>query len=66
MEIKDTELNRFEPVGTHILKKTNEDLTEALDICNQFTSLEEKYNQVSYLLLLISSTLKNSHCFLGY
>lgn len=52
VEIKDTELNRFEPIGTHSLQKTNENLNEALDICNKFISIEEKYNLVNFLFIL--------------
>lgn len=57
VEIKDTELGRFEPVGTHLLQQTNEDLIEALNICTKFCNLEEKYTKVCFyfpvLFLLI-------------
>lgn len=48
VEIKDTELNHFEPVGTHILQKNNEILIETLDVSSTFLSLENKYKQVCW------------------
>lgn len=64
MEIRDTELNRFEPVGTHTLLKANENLTEALDICNKFASLEKKFSQVCKCYVYDILPVRLSDCIL--
>ncbi|KAJ8923773.1 hypothetical protein NQ315_010355 [Exocentrus adspersus] len=44
-EIKDTEIERFKQIGEQTLCKANEDLEEALRVCNQFSRLEDTYKQ---------------------
>lgn len=46
-EIKDTEIKRCKQIGDQSLETTQEHLREALEICNKFGDLENKFQQVS-------------------